>query len=134
MERTEFEGISQQYPSFELLWFDIQTKVRQLMQEMMEPIVDRQVHTSDTINVMKQEANSQDQRLKELKTVVFNTGEKLSIFEEIYDRINRVDADRKDLQEKSDFENKKMQDRILAIEESNEILNRLSENMKKHTN
>lgn len=64
------------------------------MQEMIEPIVDRQVSTTDTINVMKTEANSHDKRISELKSVVFNTGEKLSIFEEIYERINQVDAER----------------------------------------
>ena len=69
------------------------------------------MHTSDAINVIKTEANSHDKRIAELKAVVFNTGEKLTIFEEIHDRINQVDAERQELQEQSDYDNKKMQDR-----------------------
>lgn len=54
------------------------------MQEMMDPVVDRMVTTTDVINVMKDESTKHDKRITELKHVVFNTGEKLDIFEEIH--------------------------------------------------
>jgi hypothetical protein len=31
MQMNDFKGLSQEYPSFELLWFDIMTKSRHLI-------------------------------------------------------------------------------------------------------
>jgi len=52
MQMTDFKGLSQEYPSFELLWFDIMTKSRHLIQEIMDPIVDRLIQQKDTQNQM----------------------------------------------------------------------------------
>ncbi len=52
VEEPDFKGLSQEYPSFELLWFDIMTKSRHLIQEIMDPIVDRLVQQKDVQNQM----------------------------------------------------------------------------------
>lgn len=46
----DFKGLSSEYPSFELLWFDIESKTRHLVQEIIDPVVDKLVDNSDKIN------------------------------------------------------------------------------------
>ena len=46
----EFKGLSTEYPSFDLLWFDIESKTRLLVQELIDPIVDKLVDHQDIIN------------------------------------------------------------------------------------
>ena len=46
----DFKGLSTDYPSFELLWFDIESKTRHLVQELIDPIIDRLVDNPDSIN------------------------------------------------------------------------------------
>ncbi len=45
----EFKGLSSEYPSFDLLWFDIETKSRHLMEEMLDPIIDRLLNHKELI-------------------------------------------------------------------------------------
>ena len=47
---ADFKGLSTEYPSFELLWFDIESKTRALIQELIDPIIDRLVSNQDSIN------------------------------------------------------------------------------------
>ena len=37
----EFRGLSTDYPSFELLWFDIETKTRNLIDVVITPIIEK---------------------------------------------------------------------------------------------
>ena len=46
----DFKGLSTEYPSFELLWFDLESKTRALVQELIDPIVDRLVDNQDNLN------------------------------------------------------------------------------------
>ena len=46
----DFKGLSSEYPSFELLWFDIESKTRHLVQELIDPVIDKLVDNSDKIN------------------------------------------------------------------------------------
>lgn len=77
MHSGDFKGLSQEYPSFELLWFDIMTKTRQLMQELLDPIVDRLVHHKDYLGRLEDEQNKSNSRIQELNDTFFNTGSKL---------------------------------------------------------
>lgn len=43
----DFKGLNTEYPSFELLWFDLSTKCRHLMEELITPLVDRLVEHKD---------------------------------------------------------------------------------------
>lgn len=39
----DFKGLANEYPSFDLLWFDIESKSRHLMQDLIDPVIDRLV-------------------------------------------------------------------------------------------
>jgi len=55
LQSPDFKGLASEYPSFDLLWFDIETKTRHLMEELLDPIVDRLLKNKDSMNVIKQE-------------------------------------------------------------------------------
>ena len=101
----DFKGLSQEYPSFELLWFDIMTKCRHLIQEIMDPIVDRLVQQKDTQNQMQSTQSNHGTQIQELKDTIFNTGGKLDIFEKINAKMSSLDSDRRLLEEKVDYQN-----------------------------
>lgn len=50
LQAPDFKGLTSEYPSFDLLWFDIETKTRHLMEELLDPIIDRLVNHKDLIN------------------------------------------------------------------------------------
>lgn len=77
----DFKGLSTDYPSFDLLWFDIETKTRHLMEELLDPIVDRLVNYKDLINQVKTEGTKASKKIDELKDTIFNTNNKLDVFE-----------------------------------------------------
>jgi peptidoglycan hydrolase CwlO-like protein len=51
------------------------------MEELLDPIVDRIVNHKDLINQVKQDANKAAKRIEELKETIFNTNNKLDVFE-----------------------------------------------------
>lgn len=83
----DFKGLSTDYPSFDLLWFDIETKTRHLMEELLDPIVDRLVSYKDSINQVKTDGQKATKKIEELKDTIFNTNNKLDVFEQLNLRI-----------------------------------------------
>lgn len=77
----DFKGLATEYPSFDLLWFDIETKTRHLMEDLLDPIIDKLFNHKDLINQVRQESHKAAKRIEELKEVVFNTNNKLDVFE-----------------------------------------------------
>jgi len=59
------------------------TKSRHLIQEIMDPIVDRLVQQKDTQNQMQTNQTTMANQIQELKDTIYNTGSKLDIFEKI---------------------------------------------------
>jgi len=63
--------LSTEYPSFELLWFDIESKTRNLIQELIDPIIDRLVDHQDKINQLRQDTRKTDDKVENLKETIF---------------------------------------------------------------
>ena len=109
--------MSTDYPSFELLWFDIESKTRHLVQELIDPIIDRLIDNQDNINQLRQEQEKTDAKVENLKETIFQTNGKLDIFEQINLKLANLEAERKILEDKVDYENKTIKGRMDEITE-----------------
>jgi len=76
------------------------------MEELLDPIVDRIVNHKDLINQVKQDTNKAAKRIEELKETIFNTNNKLDVFEQINLKIAKAEAEIKILDDKFEYENK----------------------------
>ena len=90
-----------------MLWFDIETKTRHLME-----VIDRLVNHKDLINQVKQEGQKAAKRIEELKETIFNTNNKLDVFEQINLKIASAEAEIKILEDKFTYENKNLKTRM----------------------
>jgi hypothetical protein len=95
----DFKGLALDYPSFELLWFDIETKVRHMLEEQMEPIVDRVLEQKSSLQNFRKEQSSFEKRIDKLEDTVFRKNAKLDIFEEIHIKIAKLRGDHKILED-----------------------------------
>ena len=91
------------------------------MEEMLDPIVDRIVNHKDLINQVKQDANKAAKRIEELKETIFNTNNKLDVFEQINLKIAKAEAEIKILEDKFDYENKNVKSRMDEMSKQFEI-------------
>lgn len=121
--------MSTEYPSFELLWFDIESKTRHLIQELIDPIIDRLVANQDSINQLVQETKNTDAKVENLKETIFQTNGKLDVFEQINMRLAGLEAERKILEDKVDYEFKSTKSRMEEIEQRNEIQTNVFKNL-----
>ena len=111
----DFKGLATDYPSFELLWFDIETKTRHLLEELVDPIIERVIEQKGQLQSVRKEAVNQTKKIEKLEDTVFNANAKLDIFEEINVKIAELRADHKCLEDKVDYENKGMKNRMEEI-------------------
>ena len=88
------------FTSFDILWFDLSTKVRELVLEMTEPLNDKLFNYKDLIDQQTRYLDDQQKKLDELDKVIFNRAEDLDIFQNIDKRITAIDVDRKDKENK----------------------------------
>ncbi len=91
------------------------------MEELLDPIVDRIVNHKDLINQVKQDANKAAKRIEELKETIFNTNNKLDVFEQINLKIAKTEAEIKILEDKFDYENKNVKSRMDEMSKQFEI-------------
>ena len=89
------QGLAQDFQSFDILWFDLTTKTRALVSELCQPLVDKVHNHKDLIGQLIKQTDEQIVKVDELERTVFNTGERLTVFEEIYQKIAQVESDRK---------------------------------------
>ena len=50
MRAGEKSGLAVEYPTFELLWYDIETKTRSIMQDLIQPVRQELIDNQDSIN------------------------------------------------------------------------------------
>jgi chromosome condensin MukBEF MukE localization factor len=109
------------------------TKSRHLIQELLDPIVDRLVQHKDFLNRLQDEQTKSNGRIQELNDTFFNTGSKLQIFDVINDRLTGLDADRRLLEDKVDYQNKNLNQSLTQINERLTINQTIFENIQTHT-
>jgi hypothetical protein len=72
-------------------------------------------------------------QIGELRETVFNTGSKLDIFEKINQRMSSLDADRRLLDEKVEYQNEVLTTKMTNTLERLDVNQKLFENMQLHT-
>lgn len=82
------------------------------MEELLDPVIDRLVNHKDLINQVKQEGQKAAKRIEELKETIFNTNNKLDVFEQINLKIASAEAEIKILEDKFTYENKNLKTRM----------------------
>jgi hypothetical protein len=86
-------GLAQEYPSFDLLWFDIETRCRRLLQELMDPVMDKMIDNTQDIDLLKKDHISSAEKIEEIKDTIFETNGKLDVFEQINVKLAEMKAD-----------------------------------------
>ena len=72
LQRGEKFGLAVEYPTFELLWFDIEWRCRELIEKLVAPINDRMTSDEDQMNQLYVATDKVDNRLDELRETIFN--------------------------------------------------------------
>ena len=86
-------SLAAEYPSFDLLWFDIETRCRRLLQELMDPVVDKMLDNTQDIDLLKKDHISSNEKIEEIKDTIFETNGKLDVFEQINVKLAEMKAD-----------------------------------------
>lgn len=82
------------FESFDLLWYDLVTKTRALVKDLNAPLVEDVTDHKDLLTRLQNTNDINVRKVDELERTVYNKLHKLDIFEEIYEKIARVEADR----------------------------------------
>lgn len=98
--KAQASTLSQDFSSFDILWFDIETKMRDLITDLCQPLVDKVHEGKDSVKQLNKQVEDQRAQLDTLNQTVFENGEKLDVFEKIHTRITNVEAERKRIESK----------------------------------
>ena len=71
----------------ELDWFQFETEMRKVVRDLLEPTIQRSHEDRERTNNFRILIDSMEDRVNHLETIVLKKGEKLSVFEEINNRI-----------------------------------------------
>lgn len=82
---------------------------------------------------MQNTQTAMQNQISELRDTVFNTGSKLDIFEKINARMSGLDADRRLLEEKVEYQNDVLTTKMNNTLERLDVNQKLFENMQLHT-
>ena len=82
-----------EFSSFDVLWFDLNTKVREVVGELVHPIVERSYANMGKIKEFEKTIATNRETLAELKAVVYNKTEGLDVFNEINTRISEIETE-----------------------------------------
>ena len=89
------------------------------MEELITPLVDRLVEHKDEINQLGTTAKRHNNKLEEFKEVIYKTDNKLDVFDEINEKMAKLNADRIILQDNMQFEIGNLRTRMDDIDERN---------------
>lgn len=82
------------------MWFDLSTKVRALVSELVQPVVDKVHDHKDLLGNLRKETDKNIVGVDQLERTVYNKDNKISIFEEIFEKIAKVEAERRTVESK----------------------------------
>ena len=103
------------------------------MSEIVDPVIDRLVENTDLVNQTKTDQEKCADTIEDLRNTVFQSNGKLDVFEQINLKIANLEAERKILEDKVDYENKTSKARMDEIDSRNEMTQKIFKNMQKHT-
>ncbi|CAI2385161.1 unnamed protein product [Moneuplotes crassus] len=76
-------------------WFNFETKSRQTTQKLIQPILDQLAEDKKLFNILNRESATHEERLKALEYAVFESGKKQTVIDKIYNKISKIEQDRK---------------------------------------
>ena len=114
-------GLAVENPTFELLWYDIEWRTREIINDLVQPVKHELIHNEDCINRLFQADEKVNTRVDELKETIFNTSGKLDVFEQINVKIAKWAAETKILNDKCQHVESKVFERMGTINEEHAI-------------
>ena len=109
------------YPSFDLLWYDLEGSLRVMVQDLVEPSIRRMTEYDSKIERIRFEIPKCNARIDELKKIVMETDQKLDVFEKIHLRLAELNAERKILEDHVNYEVKTLKTRMTQMDEQREM-------------
>ena len=103
------------------------------MEELLDPIIDRLLNHKELITQVRNEGVKNAKKIEEVQQTVFNSNNKLDIFDQITIKIAKAQADVKVLEDKVDYENKNTRSRMEDIAKLSEIQTSSYNNLRTHT-
>lgn len=101
-------ALSQDFASFDILWFDLVTKTRALVGDLTQPLVDKVHSSKDLLGQLMKQNEEQTKRISELEATVFNSGANLDVFDQIYKKIATVEGERKEVEQRLEANDEKI--------------------------
>jgi len=87
-----------EFSNFEILWFDLSTKVREMYQELNQPLIDKVYDQKHLLDQMFKHSDVQDANIQKLDDTVHEKTEALDVFQKIFSKIAQVEEDRKTIE------------------------------------
>ena len=69
--KEEPHHLSQDFASFDILWFDLVTKTRQLVTELTEPVIDKVHQNKDIISQLIKLSGENHEKIDKLERIVY---------------------------------------------------------------
>lgn len=96
----DFRGLSTEYASFDLLWFDIETKTRHLIEELIDPMVENLLKQKEQIENSNTRTKRAEKMVNDLKDTFYNQQGNMDIFDRIDVKIATAMAEIKIVEDK----------------------------------
>jgi hypothetical protein len=79
----------------ELDWFDFETRMRDVIHELVEPIVKKAAEDREKMLSLQRGQENDGKRIDQLESAVLKKGRKNTVFDEINQRFIDIEGDRK---------------------------------------
>lgn len=79
----------------EVDWFDFETRMRRIIQELLDPTIRRSLEDKEIVNSLKKSLDLQKRKIEEIEFVIHKTQKRTTIFEEINKKMVEMESDRK---------------------------------------
>ena len=67
-------GLAQDFNSFDILWFDLSSKTRELVTQLCQPLLDKVAVHKDLLSKLIKASDDNDVKVDELERTVYNKG------------------------------------------------------------
>ena len=113
-----------------MLWYDIETKARETVEDLNRPLLDKLIQNNDKIKQIFDVLEEKENRIDKLENIVLKKGEKLDVFEKINVRLAEGVAATKSLENKLNQETTYIKRRIAEVDSKYEISFKLYNELK----
>ena len=86
----------------ELDWFSFETRVRKLIQDLVEPVSKRAVEAKESSDTLRKSNDNLKRKVEEIEFVVHKSQKKSTIFEDINNKFTKMDVGLQSLEQQLD--------------------------------